>query len=923
MADRYLVGNGARNWNDPNNWAETSGGPAALNLLGPELVTNGGMESLASWLTHGTAVPSVLIGQAVNGVGANIIRITVSSVNAGIRQIILTVGKVYKVSGWVRSDGVQIPRVWAGGAGSPHWIGTISTQWQYFEFYQVANDAVFYLTSGNASAGYLEWDNISVKECYSIPTSADNVIFDTNSGTGTITVNAVANMQDFTCLNIQAITLANAAYNFNVYGSLTLHANLTSNFTGTGYLQFKATSLGKTITSNGNTASWNRLYFDGVGGEWTNQDDWNLGSTGIFHVNGTWNTNSKTITSTGNYILGMGIKTWTLGSSIINISSFLNSSNNEWGNFTIQAGTSTINCSGEFTPSTVRKTFYNVVAASMNGYNIHIFNNLTILSVNGAGMQLYSTGIVVNDTLTVKGTSAKRALIFGYILGTKHTITANNVVFEYVDFRDTKFTNPIDLSLIVGGSGDCGGNENITFTPSQTQYFKHTSGAVNWSNVGKWFSDQAKTIAGRVPLPQDDAVFDAGSFTGASTLTVDAPRIGRNLNMEAVNQVITMTLANTIECYGSFILGNNIETLFGVTSIHLYGRGNYILNTFAKTVHQVNIYSIGGMYTLNSNINSTSGIDQYYGTFDYNDFNATVAGILNHTRGSLTATYLGNGVLTSTRNSDGGAGIAFGAGALYAEGSTLKLAVSTGINTIIFQGGGKTFNKIWLSGGHTGNYQITGNNTIAELIVDAGKKVQFAAGSTQQIGKLTAIGTAANPITIGSITAAAHTLNKSGSGVINADYLNISYSNATPDNRWFMGDNSVDAGNNTGWQTGKGESFAAAMDDISDMTSQLMARGLMSGQMTEPEQGQAILEALAGMMGDWTEQEMHETILNAMALVNAAWDEEEFTAPADICIGTMIVAGFTEKEVMFWRLYEKITGKSVFTWLISKQSKFK
>ena len=157
--------------------------------------------------------------------------------------------------------------------------------------------------------------------------------------------------------------------------------------------------------------------------------------------------------------------------------------------------------------------------------------------------------------------------------------------------------------------------------------------------------------------------------------------------------------------------------------------------------------------------------------------------------------YLGNGILTFGRTSSDFINCN---GTLYAEGSTLK-AIQTGSNNLTFNGNGKTYNKVWFSGAHTGNFDITGNNTIAELIIDSGRKVRFTNGTTQTINKLTAIGTPEQPITIGSTTAGQrHTINYTGSDATTVEYCNISDSNVTEARR-LLAKNSVNAGNNKNW----------------------------------------------------------------------------------------------------------------------------
>jgi hypothetical protein len=616
----------------------------------------------------------------------------------------------------------------------------------------------------------------------SVPTMDDDVYFDSNSGTGTVTVNAIANMRNCTFAQTQLITLANAAYAFNIFGNWTLCSNtyLNTSFTGTGYIYLKATT-SVNITSNGCTSGWNRLYFDGVGGTWTNQDDMNV-TNNIYLNNGTWNTDSKAITllefwntsTTTILTLGSSIFTCTRWAEQLNFNTF------NYNTSTIILKSSSI-------------SIFSIYAG-------RIFYNLTFTGVTATTAYPITSNVTVSNTLTFTGSNASnsRLLIASNTIGTPMTITCNGTITaSNVDLRDIvgAGTANWDLSAITGGSGDCGGNSGITFTPAQTQYFKHTLGAVNWSDATKWFSNYERTIQGRVPLPQDDAIFDENSFTGTSTLSVNCPRIGRSLNMEGVNQPIDMTLANIIECYGSYVLGSNITQdgrFFGRYVTALLGRGNFILNIFNNIIYSIAINNIGGIYTSQSNISCSIGgssIGITNGTFDLNDFN------FNGFRidvGVNSTVYLGNGIITLT----GAVFVCNSNATLYSENSTILFYSGT---LSALTGGGKSYNKIQYSNSVLIDNIISGSNTIAELIIDSGRKVSFTNGTTQTINKLTAIGTPDQPITIGSTTAGQrHTINYTGSEASTVEYCNISDSKVTQARR-LLAKNSVNAGNNQNW----------------------------------------------------------------------------------------------------------------------------
>lgn len=656
---------------------------------------------------------------------------------------------------------------------------------------------------------------------FSVPTQADNVFFTSNSGTGTITVNAIASMLDFDVTGLaQNITLANAAYAFNVYGSLALSTKLATSFTGTGYLYLKATSTGKTITSNGNTSGWNRLYFDGVGGTWTNQDDWNsVTSTNL--TNGTWN---QSIYNISNRAFGYGV-----GTAILTMTSgtFLTT---EGCYFHINSGGKTFNCgtgkiknistTGGGNLYVGANTFYDVEAyciSSGGGSGLCTFRNLTVTHNGVNGFIALNEGLpswVINGTFTVSGyNAAERRISVPGLIGTQRTITVNgSIIASNVDFRDIKGAGTAnwDLSGIDGGSGDCGGNSGITFTPAQNLYFKHTSGAVNLSDATKWVTTDGGSTLGRFPLPQDYAYFTANSFTGTSTITFNVPSFC-GFDMSGVNKAVTLYQNIGIQFYGDYILGNNITTnLVYPSQIQLFGKSGIEskLNTYAKSLgaSYLNIYR--NTYRNYSDINmGTANTSQFKignAVFYLNGFNLSCYSfdVIDNTSNFGGYFYAGSGTITINAF-----GFSIYRTRFIAETSTIIMNNSGTADQIVdigsFWGSLVTINKLILQGTITGNYLVGQfyGSTINELIINAGKKVKFQGGRTFSIGKLTANGTSGNLISIGSTTTTPFTLIKKQplNEKIECDYLNISYSTVTPTKTWYAGLNSINSGNNTGW----------------------------------------------------------------------------------------------------------------------------
>ena len=162
-------------------------------------------------------------------------------------------------------------RYWVGGTGT--WNGTNTANWSD--------------TSGGAGGA-------------SVPTSADNVIFNNNSnvGTGSFTVTistAAANCLNFSVISLDGAMTLTQSIGLNVYGSFTIPStNFTLTPNGIG-ITFRSTA-STSITTNGVTLDC-PIVFSGVGGTWQLQDALTIGSTrNLTLTNGTLNLFGNSLT---------------------------------------------------------------------------------------------------------------------------------------------------------------------------------------------------------------------------------------------------------------------------------------------------------------------------------------------------------------------------------------------------------------------------------------------------------------------------------------------------------------------------------------------------------------------------------------------------------------------------------------------------
>jgi len=668
----------------------------------------------------------------------------------------------------------------------------------------------YFIGTGNRNlSDSTNWSDISGGlSGFTVPTSSDDVFFDENSGSGIITINLDFSCYNITFTNMNSFTITGSVFLFYIYGSVSLSTGVTWQYTGTSGARLYPVG-DQTFKSNGGVFFGSSPIIGGTG-KYTFLDSI-VPTTNIINVYNTLDFND--FNHSIRHIAFFAGSTAFLGNGTLTIYR---------GNLTpfsvdasanLHCEQSTIIIQGNSPTTTVTfagggKT-YNIVKHIQTGiFQIsgnNTFNTLEKTSTSTSNLAIYNNQIV-NESLVLSGKTSNdyRLLIYSNSIGTPRIITCNGTITAFnVDFRDiiiSGTTAPFDASAITGGSGDCGGNSGITFTTAQPQYYKHVGGGTTlWSDATKWFSDSGLTILGRVPLPQDDANFIAGSFTQACTLSVNAPRIGRSLDMSGVNQTVTMSLANNIECYGSYVLGGLIITS-GSYAIHLHGRQIHDLNLYEKLVYNIELWGKGGTYVNQSNINCSGMISYVVCTFDFNDFNATLSSLMNLAYVGSTV-ILGNGILKSTRSSNLGSLFTFVNSFVQAEGSTIILEpVASASEAVLLQGGGNTFNKVIISGEYQGVVNIEGNTSFNELVIEKGKKVSFTSGTTKTIGKLTANGTPESPITITStVTGTTHSLILTGRNRVNADYLNLSYSNVSPVNMWFAGLNSTNGNDNTGW----------------------------------------------------------------------------------------------------------------------------
>ena len=652
-----------------------------------------------------------------------------------------------------------------------------------------------------------------------LPTSLDDVIFDSSSNATTYTIALPTGYS----LRTKTLTMdgpATGTLNIGLgFGSFVAHGDFTIASTGVaitgqpGAFVLSGDSTLKTLVIPLTIPSPVIVY--------GYECNWTLGNQLIASNRFDLRVDAGTF-STGNYFMRVGHiesdtkwgRTINLGSSSIEVYDqfFASAGPIEFANpesLTFNAGTSTITYNGDedATFACAGKTFYNVVLASstpvsytFNGNNT--FNNLTFSGVASSGIEniVFTANQTINGTLTLSaGTDATcRNFVRSNTLGTTRTLTCNAVSATDVDFRDITIAGS---AAPASGTrlGDCKGNSGITFDAAKTVYW-NLAGAQNWNATGWASSSGASPAVNNFPLAQDTAIFDDAGAAG--TVSITLPYNIGSFDASLRTSAITLTNTSSPTIYGNWTNGTGI-TPNNTGTLNFSGRGTQTITSAGKTFTQpIVIDSPSGTVQLGDAFTSSNTLTLTQGTFDAVSYNLTFT-IFNSNNSNVRTLNMGSGTWTVSEttvniwNTNTITGLTFNKGT-----ANIVAITGTGITSRTFNGGGLVYNKLTI-GGTTGSSPLTinQNNTFTEIASTKTVAHTIALGSTtQRVGAWTVTGTSGNVVTITGTTS---NLIYTGVGTITGlDYLNIQGRAYGPDGEitgvWNAGANSVNSGS-LGW----------------------------------------------------------------------------------------------------------------------------
>jgi hypothetical protein len=609
-------------------------------------------------------------------------------------------------------------------------------------------------------------------------------VFFTNLSTGTVTLAAGnTGARSINCTGFAGTITGTAA--ISVAGSVTLSAAMT--YTHTGTMTFTGTA---TLITAGKTFSG--VTVDGSGITVTLGDALNTGGRALTVTQGTFATANYNVTPGDFNSTGSLTRAIQLGSSTVTTAGGA-PFNITGSGLTFNAGTSQINHTA-LTASlnaSISLTFHNYSFTNASAGNrsitaSHTFNNLTLVaSATGLSQLSLSADQTINGTFTCAGSSAiARGFVRSNTIGTVRTITAAAVSANDCDFRD------ITLAGAAAGAsptraGNCGGNSGITFPAAKTVFRVGTN--TTWEGSSSW----ALTSGGggsnnNFPLAQDTAVINNDT---ALTGTLGHSVIYNISAVDCSTRTTGITINHAViqDRYGSYTLGSGV-TVSGTSNQIFAGRGTMVFTTAGKAItFTTGTNAVTGTLRLGDAITSSLDIDVTSGTFNADNNNVTIRSLGANGNGTKTIT-LGSGLWTVTSFWN-----APGANTTVSPSTATISMTSASAKT--FQGGGYSWPT--LNQGGAGVLTIAQSSTFANITDTVQPAtVRLTAGTTQTISIFSMSGTSGNLITLDTTVAGTRAninLTNVTSGI---DYLAVRDIAVSDPNKFYVGANSTDSGNN-------------------------------------------------------------------------------------------------------------------------------
>ncbi len=635
-----------------------------------------------------------------------------------------------------------------------------------------------------------------------LPTEFDTVIFDNNSFTlANQTVNLLneTNCHTFVYMSNDMMISLKGGGDLNIYGSFYINAfpQLNQFYSR---IRFKSDSTGNNIFTSNRILN-NKIYFEGKG-EWNLQSELNTRNIGsnkytMYFNEGTLNTNDHEINTFFFWSSSGKKRTLNLGNSILNLTGNWYCSNGD--NLTINAGTSVINQSvaGSFQGG---GQVYNEVNLSATGnYTIYGSNTFNALNLPNISSLMFEGGETQTITsLTVpNGTGCDDFMILkSSNSGVPAEISSAslNLNLDYYKITDVSASGGGTFNAANSiGSGEVSG---WVFTPYPGKKYYWIGDGGDWNDPAHWSLSSGGSSTACLPTERDSVYFDANSFsTTDQEANINNDAACALMDWTGVTNMPKLNCWSTLTVNGSLILSSNMNADISGYIRFTSGNAGNIVDLAGHGV--MALYFAGaGEYALNSNLNVMNEVQINSGTFNTNDYNITLAGFGGGTIASYGAAPRTINLGSSVINVDN-----------WRIMDSNNLTLNAGSSTIEysgqaweFYGGHQHYNDIIIYPNMWGSpITISASNTFNTLEIKPGTILWLEDSTTQKATNFIASGEIGDHIYVKSTTDGARAAIAQTSGDFCSDYLILQDIEAAGSNDFYAGGNSIDLGNNAGW----------------------------------------------------------------------------------------------------------------------------
>ena len=348
------------------------------------------------------------------------------------------------------------------------------------------------------------------------------------------------------------------------------------------------------------------------------------------------------------------------------------------------------------------------------------------------------------------------------------------------------------LSLDSSGSSAYFGSSNNTLRGASLVYEIYwLGGSGDWNDESNWSDSSGGAGGVGVPTSSTDVFFDENSATGAFTVVLDTESNCKAIDTSAITDTMTLDVNQEfLTVFGDLTLDSNLTAAASAGGGIITNGGDLDLqgatllcevSTATSTSLDIKssgtireLVNRGGEITLESDITLSSYRGETIGES---------SDVINLGANTITISKRGQDIENVwLPSASGGVG---------ASNATIEIDDTLEFNAS-FSGQGAEYGTFKTGSDVT----IRQSNTFGTFEADSGVTLTFAGNETQEIDTWNVSGTSGNLTKIQSTGTAQHTLQSSNEQISN--YLDIERSDAV--GTWWAGSQSVDSGNNSGWE---------------------------------------------------------------------------------------------------------------------------